>query len=126
MRRFTTGAAAAAITLAALGAGATGAQARTYASSTSFGYYTGSPHAFLGQVRSAHRACTAGRRVQVFRKLRGRRARRIGSDRATSTGQWVIEPRRVRRGRYYAIVPAARAGRHRCRAYRSSTIPVGD
>jgi len=97
--------------------------------SSSFGFYAGNDvvlDAFLGQVSSREPACLKGRKAVVFRKRRGRDAR-LGADRTSSTGQWIVEKRRVRRGRYYLKVAAVelRGGGHRtCGRYRSSTIPV--
>lgn len=102
-----------------------------YSTSSSFGYSSGTttvPDAFLGQVSSSESACVRRRKAVVFRKRRGRDAR-VGADRTSSTGQWIIEKRRVRPGRYYLKVAKKRlrAGSHRhtCSAYRSSTLPMG-
>jgi hypothetical protein len=117
----------AAVALALLAPAADARQGR-YPTSSSFGYYAGNAvvfDAFLGQVSSSEPACTRGRKATVFRKREGRDPR-VGSDRASSTGQWIVEKRRVRRGRYYLKIKAKRlSARHKCRAYRSSTLPMG-
>jgi hypothetical protein len=101
-----------------------GAEARTFSTSTSFGFYDGSPDAFLGQVASNNPArCRSGRLVKVFRK-RSRNDRLVGRDRAGATGQWIVEGN-FASGRYYALVPRKRFGannRHTCRAYRTSVL----
>jgi hypothetical protein len=103
----------------------------SYSTSSSFGYASGTtivPDAFLGQVSSPESACVKRRKAVVFRKRRGRDAR-IGADRTSSTGQWIVEKRRVRRGKYYLKVPAKRlrngGHHHTCERYRSSTLPMG-
>lgn len=102
------------------------------ATSSSFGYAAGTttvPDAFLGEITSRNPACEGGRKATVFRQRRGRDAR-IGSDRTSSTGQWIIEKRRARPGRYYLTVKRKRlhdGGRPQtCGAYRSSKLPMGD
>jgi hypothetical protein len=119
-----------AATVALLAPGADAHRA-SYSTSSSFGYSAGTttvPDAFLGQVSSSEPACVKGRQAVVFRKRRGRDAR-VGADRTSSTGQWIVEKRRVRRGKYYlkVSVKRLRAGTHRhtCKAYRSSTLPLG-
>lgn len=106
------------------------AQARAtpdnYSTSTSFGFYAGSPDAFLGQVASNNNRCRAGRMVKVFRE-RGRRDQLVGRDRASSTGQWEIELN-VPAAEYYALVPRKKfgpGGRNVCRRYKSSTLAFG-
>lgn len=108
------------------------AHARSFATSSSFGFYKGNPNAsgypdsFLGQISSKKKKCVNKRLVKVFRKRPGR-DRLIGRDRASSTGQWIVERRRMPRGRYYVKVPRIKFGagrRNVCRAYKSSLIPV--
>lgn len=114
-----------------LGLSAPSAQARSFKTSSSIGFYEGNnlpggnPDAFLGQVSSRKKRCVNRRRIKIFRKRRGR-DRLIGRDRGTSTGQWIVERRNMRRGRYYVKVPRKKFGarRHVCRAYKSSVIPV--
>lgn len=103
------------------------AEARTFSTVTSFGFYSGNPDAFVGQVSSNNNTCRNHRNVKVFRE-RGRHDRMVGRDRATSTGQWAINLENVRLARYYAKVPRKRFGpgqRHTCRAYKSSTLKFG-
>ena len=101
------------------------AEARTFSTSSSFGFFSGSPDAFLGQVASNNNRCRAGRVVKVFRE-RGRRDTLIGRDRASSTGQWIVE-RNVPPARYYALIPRKpiNGGRNVCRRYKTSTLPFG-
>lgn len=110
----------------ALAAGSPDAEARSYRTIASFGFYA-TPDAFLGDVDSGHPKCENRRLVKVYRKRRhGRRAKLVGRDRATSTGQWLVE-KEVPRGRYFLKVPRQRFNRGRivCRSYRSSTMPAG-
>jgi hypothetical protein len=111
--------------LSALAVALPQAEARTFSTSTSFGFFSGTPDAFLGQIGSNNNRCRAGRIVKVF-KERGRRDRLIGRDRASSTGLWEIE-KNVGRARYYALVPKKRinGGRNVCRRYKSSTLLFG-
>lgn len=102
------------------------ADARKFNTATSFGFYA-SPDAFLGQISSGHDKCRRGRLVNVYRKLNRGRKRLIGRARGNRTGQWVLE-REVPRGRYFAQVPRKRfgaRGKHLCRPYRSSVLPMG-
>jgi hypothetical protein len=111
--------------LAALALGAATAHGASYRSATSFGFFAGSPDAFLGQVSSPHRGCVSGRLVKVYRVVPRGGARVFGTARGSSTGQWKVERADVPRARYYVVVPARRAGRHTCREYRSSTLLFG-
>ncbi len=102
------------------------AEARSFSTSSSFGFYSGSPDAFLGQVASNSNRCRAGRLVKVYRE-RGRRDRLIGTDRANATGQWAIDIN-VPVARYYALIPKKKFGpngRNVCRKFKSSTLTFG-
>ena len=104
------------------------AEARTFTTTTSFGFFFGSPDAFLGQVSSNNNAnCRKHRLVKVFRKLSSGQ-RQVGRDVANATGQWEINLADVPAARYYALVPKKSFGpgrRHACRAYRSSILNFG-
>ncbi len=103
------------------------ASARSWSTATSFGFYSGSPDAFLGQVASNNDQCRSGRLVKLYRE-RGSRDRLIGRDRAGSTGQWEIERGTFVLARYYALIPRKKfgpQGRHTCRQYKSSTLRFG-
>jgi hypothetical protein len=118
------------LTLASIAAviavGATPASAHDarFATSSSFGWSPVSPAAFLGEISSPHGACLPGRLVKVLKQRSGD-DRLVGSDRSSSTGQWIVEGNA--NGRYYATIRSREVGRggheHVCRAYRSSTIP---
>jgi len=116
------------VMLGALAVSLPRAEARTFSTATSFGFYSGTPvlpDSFLGQVASNDNRCLAGRVVKVY-KERGRRDRLIGRDRASSTGQWIIE-RNVGRARYYALIPSKPidGGRNVCRQYKTSAWLFG-
>jgi hypothetical protein len=100
------------------------AAARSFSTSSSFGFFSGTPDAFLGEISSNNKPkCRKGRLVKVFRE-RGRRDTFIGRDRASSTGQWIVE-KTVPSGRYYALIPKKRFGpngRNNCRRYKSTTL----
>lgn len=114
--------------IGASGLGAQAAEARSFATGSSFGFHPGSPDAFLGQVHSDANQCRKGRLVKVFR-ARGRRAPKlIGRAFASGTGQWKVEMGSVPVGRYYVLVPRRKFGpngRHVCRRYKSSTLTFG-
>lgn len=102
--------------------------ARTFSTATSFGFFAGTPDAFLGQVESNNKPnCRRHRLVKVFRTTGGG-GRLVGRDRANATGQWEINLANVPAAHYYALVPRKTfgpRGRHTCRAYRSSTLSFG-
>lgn len=116
-----------------LAVGLSGADARSFASSTSFGFYKGVPgssypSSFHGQVSSDANQCRKKRLVKIFRK-KPRRNVLIGRTKASRTGQWTIEKRRVPTARYFALLPRKKfgpRGRHVCRAYRTSVLRFGD
>jgi hypothetical protein len=107
------------------GPGTASAHDASFKTETSFGFYNGTPDAFLGEVSSPKAACERGRVVKVFRQRPGP-DRLIGAIRSDSYAQWTVE-RTVPAGKYYAKVLkkriAPRSHRHVCRAYRSSTLP---
>ena len=103
------------------------AEARTFSTTSSFGFFSGSPDAFLGQVASNSNRCRSARLVKVFRE-RGRNDRLVGRDRANATGQWEINLANVPTARYYALIPKKKfgpGGRNVCRQYKSSTLTFG-
>lgn len=114
-----------------LGAGQ--ADARAFATGTSFGFYKGTPgtpypSSFHGQVHSDVNQCRRGRLVRLLRR-QGRRNVLVRRTRASSTGQWTIEMNRVPTARYFVHVPRKRfgpRGRHICRPTRSSVLRFGD
>lgn len=103
------------------------AEARVFSTTSSFGFFGGSPDAFLGQVQSNNNRCRAARMVKVFRE-NGRNDRLMGRDRANATGQWEINIANVPSARYYALIPKKKFGpngRNLCRKYKSSTLSFG-
>ena len=96
-----------------------------FSTATSFGFFSGSPNAILGDISSSNSACEPRRRVKVFRRQRGP-DRLIGRARSNSGGQWELERGRFRRARYYAKVVKKNIGsgrhKHLCRAYRTSAL----
>ena len=110
-----------------------GAEARTFGTSSSFGFYSGTPgsdypSSFHGQISSPSSQCRKARQVKVFRKQR-RRDVLVGKARASSTGQWTVEVnRRVPLAKYFALVPRKKfgpRGRNVCRGYKSSALTFG-
>ena len=109
------------VAIAALSAATVALAEREFPTSASFGYGS-SPPAFLGEVDSPRADCVPGRRVKVYRQRSGRDPL-LGSDRTSSTGQWVVE-RSIGDGRYYMRVVAREISAGTCRAYRSSTLSL--
>ena len=113
--------------------GTSQAEARSFATGSSFGFYKGTPgtaypSSFHGQVHSDANQCRKGRLVKLMRK-RPRRTVLVRRTRASLTGQWTIRMARVPTARYFALVPRKRfgpGGRHLCRAYRTTILRFGD
>lgn len=128
MRR-TIAAMAMAMALTLGGSGTVLAHDAGYKTESSFGFFSGSPDAFLGDISSSNRACEPKRSVKVFLKTPGR-DKLIGADRSDAGGQWIIETPSAASARYYAKVakrrlPGSSAHNHLCKQYRSSALAFG-
>jgi len=111
------------------GAGTAAAHDASFRTASSFGFFAGSPDAFLGDVSSPSRDCEVDRKVKVFLKKPGR-DQLIGADRSDAGGQWLIETANAASAKYYAKIAERKlastaAHDHVCRQYRSSTLPFG-